>query len=280
MSPEDFRLLRDLVRNHCGIHFDDTSQYVFEKRLSRRLEQLGLESYRQYYHLLRYDPDRDRELTELMDILTTNETYFFREEYQLRAFTEEILPELTDRKRKSGSRTLRIWSAGCSTGEEPYTIAMLLLDQPGLRGWRIDIVGTDISRRVLQIARKGVYGRGSFRAMPDTFYARYFIEGEGGVRISDSVRELVTFSMVNLMDQGRLLLLGNMDVIFCRNVIIYFDHEARRRVVESFHRMLDPYGFLLLGHSESLMNISTSFTLRHFHNDLVYQKLPSTGGGK
>lgn len=273
LGDEEFRLLRDLIHRYCGIFFDDSSRLILEKRLLRRVEALNLTSYRDYYHYLRYDEQRSREFVELMDILTTNETYFFREEYQLRAFTDEILPEIHERKSKVGDRFLRIWSAGCSTGEEPYTISMLLLDKPEFRDWRVEIIGTDISQRVLQIARRGVYGKSAFRATPERYIIRHFIEEEGGMRISDPVRERVSFSQFNLMDAQRLMLLGKMDLIFCRNVIIYFDQEAKRQVIDSFYRMLNDYGFLLLGHAESLMNLSTSFTLRHFTNDMVYQKL-------
>lgn len=279
LGDEEFRLLRDLIHRYCGIFFDDSSRVLLEKRLARRLEALNLTSFRDYYHHLRYDEQRAREFVELMDILTTNETYFFREEYQLKAFTDEILPEIHERKSRAGDCSLRIWSAGCSTGEEPYTISMLMLDKPEFRDWKVEIIGTDISQRVLQIARKGIYGKGAFRTTPERYILRHFIEEPGGLRISDQVRKLVSFSQFNLMDSQRLMILGKMDLIFCRNVIIYFDLEAKRQVIDSFYRLLNDYGILLLGHSESLMNLSTAFTLRHFHNDMVYQKLPVRRGG-
>lgn len=278
MSEEEFRLIRDLIYDHCGIFFNGESKYLLEKRLTRRLGLLNLVSYKDYYHLLKYDIRKDQELSDLMDVLTTNETYFFREDFQLKAFTDEIVPELMAAKEKKGDRTLRIWSAGCSTGEEPYTIAMLLLDIARVKGWRVEIIGTDISQRVLQQARKGVYGKSSFRATDSRYLDRFFLEQEGSFRISDEVRECVTISQLNLFDHGRLALLGKMDIIFCRNVIIYFDQPAKKRVVETFYNSLRPGGFLLLGHSESLMNISTLFTLRHLKNDMVYQKpLPVAG---
>jgi chemotaxis protein methyltransferase CheR len=205
-----------------------------------------------------------------MDILTTNETYFFREGFQLRAFTDEILPELIQLKQRD--KTLRIWSAGCSTGEEPYTIAMLMLELGCFQGWRIEIVGSDISLRVVQHARKGIYGKSSFRATEQRYIDRFFTEAEGGYRIKDEVRELVTITHMNLFDANRLALLGKMDVIFCRNVIIYFDNDSKMRVIESFYNTLRAGGYLLLGHSESLMNISTAFALKHLKNDMVYQK--------
>jgi chemotaxis protein methyltransferase CheR len=281
MSDEEFRIIRDLVYNHCGMFFAPDAKYLLEKRLSSRLAFHNLASYKDYYLLLKYDIRKDQEMSDLMDVLTTNETYFFREAFQLKAFTDEIIPEVVEAKLKKGDRSLRIWSAGCSTGEEPYTIAMLLLENSLLKGWRIEIIGTDISHRVLQQARKGVYGKSSFRATDATYVERYFEEQDGGsYRLSDKLRELVTISQLNLFDNNRLALLGRMDIIFCRNVIIYFDQPAKKKVVETFCQSLYPGGFLLLGHSESLMNITTLFTLRHLKNDMVYQKPLIAGGVK
>ena len=278
MSNEEFRLLRDCVYNHCGIFFDDDSKYLLEKRLARRLIALNITSFHDYYHYLKYHRNKDQELMDIMDILTTNETYFFREAFQLKAFTDEIIPELLHAKLSSGNRSLRIWSAGCSTGEEPYTIAMLLHGNPELRGWNIEIVGTDISQRVLQHARRAVYGKSAFRTTDENYVKRFFVEQDGGLKVCSEIRDLVTISHLNLFDGNRMVMLGKMDLIFCRNVIIYFDPAAKKRVVESFFTTLYEGGYLLLGHSESLMNVSTQFTLRHFKNDMIYQKPESTIG--
>jgi chemotaxis protein methyltransferase CheR len=279
MTDEEFRLIRDIIYSHCGLFFDSDTKYLLEKRLARRLPLHQLKGFKEYYHFLKYDRKSDQEMSDLMDILTTNETYFFREAFQLKALTEEILPELKAVKEKKGDKTLRIWSAGCSTGEEPYTIAMLILEMGTFHGWRVEIVGTDISHRVLQHSRKAVYGKSAFRTTDDRYIQRYFQDHENGFKVNDEVRELVTISHLNLFDQNRLALLGKMDVIFCRNVIIYFDQAAKKKIIESFYRMLHEGGYLLLGHSESLMNISTAFTLRHLKNDMVYQKPRQAGAG-
>jgi chemotaxis protein methyltransferase CheR len=270
--PDDvFRLLRDFVHSYCGIYFDDGSKFLLERRLSRRLEQHRLKSFEEYYHFLRYDRKRDEELTILVDNLTTNETYFFRENPQLRAFSEEILPEL--RQTLSGRKILRIWSAGCSTGEEPYTIAMLLLESGDWwRDWQVEILGSDINQRVLHTARKGVYKKSAHRATNPEMLTKYFIEEKGDYRVIDKVKELVSFSYLNLLDPFKTSLISNMDIIFCRNVIIYFDKEAKKKVIESFFQKLREGGYLLLGHSESLINISNAFVLRTLKNDMVYQK--------
>ena len=277
LSEEEFRLIRDLIYSHCGLYFGSESKYLLDRRLLQRLSHHSLPGFREYYQFLKYDRKKDEEISDIMDLLTTNETYFFREAFQLRAFTDEILPELKLLKQRD--RTLRIWSAGCSTGEEPYTIAMLMLELGCFPGWRIEIVGSDISQRVVQQARKGIYGKSSFRSTEDRYLARFFTETEGGYRICDEVRELVTISHMNLFDANRLALLGKMDLIFCRNVIIYFDQASKKRVLASFYNTLRPGGYLLLGHSESLLNLSTEFALRHLKNDMVYQKTAAIPGG-
>ena len=156
---------------------------------------------------------------------------------------------------------------------------MLIQSLPELFGWKVEIIGTDISQRVLQHARRAIYGTSSFRATAEKDLNLYFNRQEGGHKVKDSIRELVTFSHLNLFDTNKLAMLGKVDLIFCRNVIIYFDSAAKKRVIESFNAALYDGGFLLLGHSDSLMNISTSFTLRHFKNDMIYQKpLAKTGG--
>jgi len=248
----------------------DSSKYLIEKRISRRVKGNHVKDFRDYYRFIRYDKNAEQELPAIMDILTVNETYFFREQNQLRAFSEEILEEL--REKNESTRTLRVWSAGCSTGEEPYTIAMLINERGHFRGWDIEVHGSDINQRVLQAARRGVYRRNSFRTTEQYYISKYFVEEDGQMRINDEVRKNVTFSYLNLLDPFKTRFLGKMDVIFCRNVLIYFDTESRKRVIENFHDRLTDGGYLLLGHAESLINISTAFNLKHFKHDMVYQK--------
>jgi chemotaxis protein methyltransferase CheR len=278
MTREEFRLLRDLVYEYCGIFFREEVKYLLERRLNTRLREHSLGSFNEYYRYLRYSPNRSRELEEIIELLTTNETYFFREEYQLKAFGEEILPEII--KEHTGSKRLRIWSAGCSTGEEAYTIAILLCESSELNDWNVEIFANDISRKVIQRARKGVYGKSSFRSIGDDFKAKYFRPQGGHYIINDELRSLVSFGQLNLLDDEMLQLIGRVDVIFCRNVLIYFDKPARLRVLKTFYDKLDGHGYLLLGHSESLMNVSTDFELVHLKNDLVYRKPIVTGKGR
>lgn len=272
LSDDVFRLLRDLIKDYCGIYFDDSSKYLLERRLSKRVKSHHLNDFREYYRLLLYDKRRDEELSFVVDVLTVNETYFFREMSQLKTLSDEILPELKNTNRDT--RKIRIWSAGCSTGEEPYTIAMLILEQGYFFGWDIEILGSDINQRVLQHARRGIYRKNSFRATEEHFTEKYFTQENNLYRINNHVKHLVNFSCLNLLDPFKVRFVGDMDVILCRNVLIYFDQEARKKVIKSFHERLVHGGYLLLGHAESLMNISTAFTLKHFKNDMVYQKPP------
>jgi chemotaxis protein methyltransferase CheR len=271
LGPEEFRLLRDFISGWCGLWFDDQSDYFLEKRLQNRLRERQLDSFLDYYYLLLYGPEREEELARVVDVLTTNETYFFREMNQLRTLSEEIVPEIV--ARADGRRRIRIWSAGCSTGEEPYTLAILLLENPALAEWEKEIFASDISQRVLHVARRGVYGASSFRSTDQAYRERYFEPVDAQTsRVAERVRRLVTFGQLNLLAPEQWTILGLFDIILCRNVMIYFNLDSKKKMVESFHRKLDDAGFLLLGHAESLMNVTTAFSLRHFRHDMVYQK--------
>lgn len=272
---EEFRLIRDLVARVSGITFGDDQLYLVERRLRDRVSTLALSSFQEYWQYLRYDPRASTELEEAIEALTLNETYFFREDYQLRCFRDEILPEISQRSRSR--RSLSVWSAGCSTGEEVYTIAMLVLESGLFDGWDIRVFGNDINRRVLQHARRGVYGKSAFRVTADHYRRRYFEDRSDGAHVTDEVRALCHFGHLNLLDEDRIPLVGRVDAIFCRNVLIYFDTEARRRVIERFYERLQPGGSLLLGHSESLINLSTQFEIVHLREDLVYRRPASRG---
>jgi len=271
LQPEEFRLLRDLISGYCGLYFEESSLYFLERRLQNRLAEKQLSTFLDYYYLLLYGPEKDAELGKVVDVLTTNETYFFREPNQLKTFAEEIVPEVAERKKNR--RSLRIWSAGCSTGEEAYTLAMLALESNALREWKVEIFASDISQRVLQTARKGVYTTSSFRSTDPYYITRYFHRVDSNLsQIDGEVKKLVSFGHLNLLQPEQWTILALFDIILCRNVMIYFNLESKKKMVENFHRKLDEGGFLLLGHAESLMNVSTAFILRHFRHDMVYQR--------
>jgi len=269
--PDDvFRQLREQIYKRTGMFFADSSKYLLQKRLSPRARELNFESFQKYFYFLQYDPRSENEYDQIYDLITTNETYFFREPAQLSAFIEEIVPEILARK---SSRKIRIWSAGCSSGEEPYSIAMLLDEHRLFDKATFEIFASDLNQTVLARARKGHYRESSFRATPPQTRDRYFAhELDGTWRISDAIRNRVSFGRLNIYDEGRVALLGQLDVIFCRNVIIYFDDASKRVVVNSFYNRLADGGYLLLGHSESLISLSTQFKLRHLKHDMVYQK--------
>lgn len=274
MNETEFRQLRDLVNSFCGIYFGEDAIATVSRRLRDRLKILGLHNFHQYHSYLRHHPNGQSELEAAVELLTTNETYLFREAYQLKSFSKELLPDLRKRAADRGTRSLAVWSAGCSSGEEVYTIAILLLESGLFEGWDIRVFGNDISRRVLQKARTAVYGESSFRAMPKE-YDRYFIDVPGGRQVHPRVRAICHFGHLNLMAHGHTAIVGKVDAVFCRNVLIYFDAASRRRVLDTFYQRLVPGGYLLLGHSESLLNASTAFELVHTSSDLVYRRPPS-----
>jgi chemotaxis protein methyltransferase CheR len=272
MTDAEFRRFRDLFRDACGLHFGAESRFLLEKRVLRRMQELGLGSFAAYHLLLRREAKGDEELATIIDELTTNETYFFRERNQLRALVAEILPELLAARQRAGGSVVSIWSAGCSSGEEPYSIVMLAREQGFEPGRDFRVYASDISRKMLHKARRGLYRPASLRDTDAETRARHFTEKEGLFRIADDVKRHVVFTHLNLMDRSRMGLLGTMDVILCRNVIIYFDLETKQRVIKTFEEKLRPGGYLLLGHSESLINVSTAFELRSLQHDLVYRK--------
>ena len=274
ITADETRLLQELILEHCGVSLGADAGFLFERRLGPRLDALELGSFLEYVHHLNYDLEGPAELEECVERITTHETYFFREQFQLDAFTREILPQLRaagPRRDGSGSGP-SVWSAGCSTGEEAYTIAMLLTETGPSSG---QVVGSDISRKVLATAQQAVYGQASFRTTSDDLRERRFEPAGAGLwRVLPDVRRMCSFVHLNLMDVARYAALGRHDVIFCRNVLMYLSSQARHRIIEGFHDALVPGGFLLLGHSESLLNVTTRFDLVQLSGDLVYRRPP------
>ncbi len=276
LAPEDFRALRELVNGYCGLDLLPDQRASVERRLRERLAILGIEEFGEYVRLLRGDPLGKGELEEAIDCLTTNETYFFREAYQLRAFRDEIIPMLA--RQAASRKRLTVWSAGCSTGEEVYSIATTLLESPDLHGFELLVYGSDISKRCLAHARRATYGLSAFRATTPEQKRRWFVERPDGWLVADRVRQICHFGQLNLLEAERAPAVGRVDAIFCRNVLIYLDARSRKRVIDLFHERLYPGGVLLLGHSESLINVSTAFELLHLREDLAYRR-PVSGFG-
>ncbi len=254
ISDEDFRYLRDIIRERFGIFFDDQKQFLLLSRLQTRLAKRSFTNYADYVKLLRFGADRESEFHDLASVLSNNETYFFRERAQLKALCGHLLGELI-----AVSPRLRIWSAACSSGEEPYSLAMSLLETGRVNDANISIKATDISARVLEMCTRAAYRALSFRATEPAMVQKYFTVSGDGFVISDRVKRLVQFSSLNLMDDRRVAGFGPFDAIFCRNVLIYFDKPTQKRVVESFARALRPGGYLFLGHAESLFALTDVF---------------------
>ncbi len=271
LSDAEFRMFADLIRRRCGLHFDEDTRFLVEKRLARRLEEADVGSYASYLYQLRHGGNAEAEFSALVDLLTTNETYFFRERAQLNALVNEIIPDMLARQ-PGPKRPVAIWSAGCSSGEEPYSIVMMALEANLVPGADFRVYASDISKAVLAKARRGIYREASFRETDPSMRMHYFAEKDGLMRLSDEVKRHVDFVHMNLLDAAKTSLLGTMDVILCRNVIIYFDLQTRKQVIGTFHDKLRPGGYLLLGHSESLINVTSDFELKHLSRDLVYRR--------
>ncbi|MFZ5425434.1 MAG: CheR family methyltransferase [Thermodesulfobacteriota bacterium] len=274
IADSEFVQLRDFIYQQSGIYVADNRKYLLENRLANRLKELNLKSFAEYYHYLQYDPGKRQELGRLFEVITTNETSFYRNPPQLAVFQNNILPEVLDKQRKQGGRKLRIWSAGCSTGEEPYTLAIILHEvlRSEIASWDIKITANDLSEAVLSSARYGVYNEYTLRTTPKEIVSRYFQAEDGKFKVKPEVKRLVSFGQINLSDRNMLKRVDRSQIVFCRNVIIYFDDEMKKNVIGSYYDNLVPGGYLFIGHSESLHNISRAFKPKHYPGAIVYLK--------
>ncbi|ABM28172.1 CheR family methyltransferase [Nitratidesulfovibrio vulgaris] len=275
ISDEEFVQLRDFIYQQCGIYIAENRKYLVENRLSNRLKDLNLKSFGEYYQYLRYDANKRTELNKLFEVVTTNETSFYRNPPQLQVFQEKVLGAVIAELRAKGQKRLRIWSAGCSTGEEPYTLGIILHEvlRSEIASWDIRITANDLSEAVLASARKGMYSDYALRTTPPDIISRYFIKEGTQYRIDPKVQQLVQFGQINLSDRTQLKRVERSQIVFCRNVIIYFDDEMKKQVIGSFYDNLLPGGYLLIGHSESLHNISRAFKPEHHTGAIIYRKL-------
>jgi len=274
LSDTTFRLLREFIYEKSGIFFPDNKKYLVESRLSKRIESHQLKDYEEYLYLLRYGTQRDAELQALFNAITINETFFFRNEPQLTALETHLLPEILLVKKTNGRCKLRIWSAGASTGEEAYTTAMILLEKfiPKFPYIEVEIIGTDINSWALETARKGVYREYAVRNMPQYYLDKYFLKDNGNYFLREEVKRLVKFSFLNLYDEKRMRLMNDFDIIFCCNVLIYFDQKSKTQVVANLYDSLNRGGYLFIGYSESLHGISKAFKLVHLPKTIAYKK--------
>ena len=274
LTEEEFRRLCDFLYRRTGMVFTEAKRYYVERRVVERMNATGSTSFASYFARLRID--MQGEVEQFVNAFTVNETYFFREDHQLSCLTADLLPQILRWKRKGD--LIRIWSAPCSTGEEPYSIAIWLLENWTLVDeYEIEIVGSDIDTGVLEEARGGVYGKRALMRLSPALVQKYFAPAAKETwKILDDLRQSVRFTRVNIVEPEQTRPHGLFDVIFCRNVLIYFDDAARRIAAENLYENLYPGGFICLGHTESMSRISSLFEVRRFDDAIVYQR-PAKG---
>jgi len=271
ISLDEFQKFREFFYRKTGIQFDDNKRYFVDKRLLERIEATGTESFRHYFTMLRFEASGE-ELQKLTNLMTVNETYFFREDYQFRCLVDSMLPAVCARK-KPGAR-IRIWSIPSSSGEEPYSIAIYLLEHwPEIANWDVELISSDIDTDILKRARLGCYSPRSVQHVKPALLDRYFVRQKNGdYQISDELRDSVEFTRVNLAEMTDTRSYRNFDIIFCRNLLIYFDDLSRRKAAEVFYDALNAGGFVCLGHSESMSRITSLFSVKKYPEAIVYQK--------
>jgi len=287
--PDDpaYLQIRDLIYRISGIYHSEQKLYLLVSSCNRRMAVCGAATPSDYLDHLTIRPNRDAELRLLLNEITIGETYMFRHPAQLDALHNVILPQIMQAKQALGMKRIRFWSAGCSTGEEPYTLAMFLLEEPQLAGWTFDILATDLNSNSLETSRAGIYGEYALRNVTPAQRNKYFKDaGNNKLAVNDVLKSHIRFDRVNLMDDSKMLFLKGIDVIFCCNVLIYFDLASKRRVVQHFYTNLLPGGYFFLGHAESLYQVDDAFRLVHFPGTTAYWKpIPgatpgSAAGGK
>ncbi|WP_246742566.1 CheR family methyltransferase [Microvirga splendida] len=269
MSADDIRRLGAFLHRRTGMIFGEAKRYYIERRIADRMAATGMRTFNAYFAHIEAD---GVEVEQLINLFTVNETYFYREEHQLSCLSRSLLPEIVQ-GRKPGD-LVRIWSVPCSTGEEPYSIAIWLLENwPMVDAYNIEIVGSDIDTQVLLDAQAGDYGERALSRLPSDAVERYFEPvHEGHRRLIQDLRESVKFTSANLVDSASVAAQGRFDVIFCRNVLIYFDDSSRLLAVDNLYDSLHPGGYICLGHTESMTRISKRFDLRRFEDAIVYQR--------
>lgn len=274
LSPEEFEILSNLIYQKSGIKMSSDKTYILNNRVQKRVSESNVKSPSEYIRLLRYGDREGIELQKLLNNITVNETFFFRDFPQLEAFVE-CLKIVVERKMKTDDYTLRIWSAGCSTGEEPYTLSIILHEiLDNIKNWKVNIIASDIDLNILKRAEEGIYESRSVKETPDEYLKQYFTYSQkyNHYSINDNIRSIVKIEHLNLNDKEKMRLKRNFDFIFCRNVLIYFDDTSRRRAVEHFYSALNDKGFIFLGSSESLGRITNAFKLIRLNKYLVYCK--------
>jgi len=270
LTDEEYELFRDLIYKKCAIVMKESKKSLLANRLGRRLRLFNLTNYKDYYKYLLTTEGYRKEFTNMVDCVTTNKTDFFRNQKHFQILTNLVLPELIANKEANNRRTLRIWSAGCSSGEEPYSLAIVLHMLLGaeISNWDVRILATDISTRMLEKAKSGIYRLEDVEQLPQNIKKSYFLKGAGRAKVKDHLKKIIRFDYLNFIEPFNSIK-EKFDIVFCRNVIIYFDRETQIKLIGKFHNILLPQGYIFLGHSESMHSISDRFT---FVSPSVYHK--------
>jgi len=278
----DLVRIRDLVYQVAGIFHPDNKLRLLLDRCSRRMKESKSAGLHDYLQCLTVKPNRQTELVALLNEITIGETCFFRNQPQLDALRQVVLPKVLEAKSKLPLRRLRLWSAGCSTGEEPYTLSMIMLEEAKgrLKDWTVEILATDLNEHSLSHAKAGIYGTYSTRNLPPHFRQLYFTPSGEKLQVQPVARTSVNFSRLNLSDDARMTFMKSIDIVFCCNVLIYFDLASKQRVIQHFYNNLLPHGYLFLGHSESLYGVSDEFRLIHLPGATAYVKADRSQTGK
>ncbi len=273
VSADQIEKLCVQIYRKLGLHFDEKKVYFLSTRVARRMAALGIEDFRDYIFRVTYADPEGTEMQALANLVTTNETYMFREYDQLQGFANHCLPEVLSAKHARGDRRVSIWSAGCSSGEEAYTLAMILQEVfPQAQSWDCSIAATDIDENMLRKVAAARYGERSVHDVPQSYRDKYLIASGNEHVVRKRTAELVRPMHLNLSDRIAMRAMRNFDFIFCRNVLIYFDDLSRKAVVDHFYNALNPGGYIFLGHSESIGRVTTAFKLKRLGTHLVYMK--------
>jgi chemotaxis protein methyltransferase CheR len=269
LSDSEFRLFKDLIYSECGVSIGSEKRTFLESRLRRRMDELGIRSGYEYYCVVKHSQGRSHELPSLLDTLMICETSFFRNQPQFDLLRQVVLPEIIEKKERAGTRLIRVWSAGCSTGQEPYSAVIAMLESlPDAEAWTLRVFASDLSFTALERAQCGIYREDQLKGIEPGCILKYFRRENGHYVVSDAVKKRIIFDYHNLKhDNG----LRSLDMIFCRNVMIYFDAEEQRRLVTRFGNCLVPGGHLFLGHAESLQGLSGRFSMVHRNKGIAYK---------
>jgi chemotaxis protein methyltransferase CheR len=274
LSDITFESFRKLIYDNCGIYYQDNKKYLLESRLQKRVVFLGINSFEEYFNFLRFNINKEQEKKYLYEAITINETFFFRNQPQLNALVSKIIPDIMAAKKSFGNPKLRIWSSASSSGEEAYSVAITIKDliKPKYPNLQVEIVGTDISPAVIDTANAGLYKEYSIRNTSTYYLKKYFRTKGNAYEVNPDIKDMVSFKLLNLFDDRSMKAMTNFDIIFCANVLIYFDNSSKTKVISNIYNSLNKGGYLFIGYAETLHTVSKAFSIESFPKTIGYRK--------